>query len=112
MLASENVEQSLGLDASLVRGEGAFMLRVQGDSMINAHICDGDLIWVRPQDDALDGEIVAVMVDDEATVKRFFREDGQIRLQPENAAMRPLVVDPAATPVRVLGRVMGVIRTL
>ena len=112
LLASENVEQSLGLDATLVRGEGAFMLRVQGNSMVNAHICDGDLILVRPQDDAEDGEIVAVMVDEEATVKRFFREDGHIRLQPENDSMRPMVLDPAETPVRVLGRVMGVIRTL
>ncbi len=112
LLASENVEQSLGLDASLVHGEGAFMLRVQGDSMVNAHICDGDLIWVRPQDDAEDGEIVAVLVDEEATVKRFYREDGNIRLQPENDSMRPMVLDPSATPVRVLGRVMGVIRTI
>jgi len=112
LLASENVEQSLGLDASLVRSDGAFILRVQGDSMVNAHICDGDLIWVRPQDDAEDGEIVAVLVDDEATVKRFFREDGHIRLQPENDTMRSLVLDPADTPVRVLGRVMGVIRTI
>lgn len=112
LLATENVEQSLGLDASLVRSADAFMLRVQGDSMVNAHICDGDLIWVRPQDDAEDGEIVAALVDDEATVKRFYREEGLIRLQPENDAMSPIVVDPTETPVRVLGRVMGVVRTL
>jgi repressor LexA len=80
--------------------------------MIEAHICDGDLILVRRQDAADEGEIVVALVEDEATVKRFFRDGDLIRLQPENATMRPIMIDPSETPVRILGKVVGVYRTL
>jgi repressor LexA len=89
-------------------GAGAFMLRVKGDSMIDAAILDGDLIVVEPQPTAHNGEIVVAMIDGEATVKRFYREAGRIRLQPENRAMEPIYVDD----VTVVGRVEAVVRRL
>ncbi len=109
VLATENVEDTFALDKGLAHG-GAFMLSVHGNSMIDAHICDGDYILVRPQDDADDGEIVAVMVDDEATVKRFYRHGASVRLVPENATMSPIEVDASTTDVRILGKVVGVFR--
>ena len=84
------------------------MLRVKGDSMIDAAILDGDLIVVEPQPDAHNGEIVVAMIDGEATVKRFYREAGRIRLQPENRSMEPIYVDD----VTVVGRVEAVVRRL
>lgn len=111
LLATENIEQQIAIDRSLIRG-GEFMLCVQGDSMINAHICDGDYIIVRSQDTAEDGEIVAALIDDEATVKRFFRDGERIRLQPENDSMQPIFVDPAESEVRILGKVVGIFRSV
>lgn len=111
LLATENVEETFVLDRSLVRGTD-FMLTVQGNSMVEAHICDGDLILVRAQESAEDGEIVAVLVDEEATVKRFFRQGRLVRLEPANATLRPVVVDPASVSVRILGKVVGVFRLL
>ena len=111
LLATENIEQRIAIDRSLVRG-GEFMLCVQGDSMINAHICDGDYIVVRSQETAEDGEIIAALIDDEATVKRFFHEGDRIRLQPENDSMNPIFADPAENEVRILGKVVGVFRTV
>jgi repressor LexA len=84
------------------------MLRVTGESMIDAAILDGDLIVVSPQPDARNGEIVVAMLDGEATVKRFYRESGRVRLQPENASMQPIYADN----VTVLGRVEAVYRRL
>jgi repressor LexA len=84
------------------------MLRVQGESMIEAAILDGDLIMVRPQKTASNGEIVVAMVDGEATVKRFYRESGRIRLQPENQTMEPIY----ASDVEIIGRVEAVVRRL
>jgi repressor LexA len=84
------------------------MLRVTGESMIDAAILDGDLIVVSPQPDARNGEIVVAMLDGEATVKRFYRESGRVRLQPENASMQPIYADD----VTVLGRVEAVYRRL
>lgn len=106
--AQENVEGEFVLPASFARGSENFMLRVQGDSMVEAAILDGDLIVVRPQRTANNGEIVVAMVDGDATVKRFYREDGRIRLQPENAAMEPIY----ANDVTVVGRVEAVVRKL
>lgn len=111
LLATENVEASLVVDRSLTHGSRNFLLRVQGDSMIQAHICDGDLVLVRPQDTADDGEIMAVLVEEEATVKRFYHDGDQVRLVPENDTLKPILV-PAETPVRILGRVVAVLRTL
>ena len=106
--AQENVEGEFVLPASFTRASDGFMLRVQGDSMIDAAILDGDLILVRPQRSANNGEIVVAMVDDEATVKRFFKEDGRVRLQPENPAMEPIY----ASDVSIVGRVEAVVRKL
>lgn len=87
---------------------GDFVLRVKGDSMINASILDGDLVVVKQQETAKNGEIVVARIDDEATVKRFFREKGHVRLQPENDAFEPIISDD----VYVLGKVVGVLRKL
>ncbi len=106
--AQENIEGEFVLPASFMRSSDGFMLRVQGDSMIDAAILDGDLIVVRPQRSANNGEIVVAMVDDEATVKRFYKEDGRLRLQPENPAMEPIY----ATDVTIVGRVEAVVRKL
>jgi len=107
--AQENQEGEFVLPASFVpRISDAFMLRVQGDSMIDAAILDGDLIMVRPQRIARDGEIVVAMIDGEATVKRFFREEGRVRLQPENRSMAPIY----ASDVEIIGRVEAVVRRL
>ena len=106
--ATENVEGQFVLPASAARRPGTFMLRVSGDSMIDAAILDGDLLVVSPTPDAKNGEIVVAMIDGEATVKRFYREADRIRLQPENAAMAPIY----AADVTVVGRVEGVYRTL
>ena len=106
--AQENVEGEFVLPASFTRTSDGFMLRVQGDSMIDAAILDGDLIVVRPQRNANNGEIVVAMVDGEATVKRFYKEDGRVRLQPENPAMEPIY----ANDVTIVGRVEAVVRKL
>jgi len=106
--ATENLEGEYVVPAELARKPGTFMLRVQGDSMVEAAILDGDMIVVSPQPDARNGEIVVAMVDGEATVKRFFREAGRVRLQPENRTMRPIFSDD----VSVVGRVEAVVRKL
>jgi repressor LexA len=106
--ATENIEDTFVLPASFVGRNGAFMLRVKGDSMIEAAILDGDLIVVEPQPTAENGQIVVAMIDGEATVKTFYREAGRIRLQPENRAMAPIYVDD----VTVVGRVEAVVRRL
>jgi repressor LexA len=106
--AAENLEDAFVLPAHFVRHSGTFMLRVKGDSMIDAAILDGDLIVVNPKPDATNGEIVVAMIDGEATVKRFYREPGRIRLQPENSTMAPIY----AQDVTIVGRVEAVVRRL
>jgi repressor LexA len=106
--ATENLEETFVLPASFVKRNGAFMLRVKGDSMIEAAILDGDLIVVDPRPNAENGEIVVAMIDGEATVKRFYREAGRVRLQPENRDMAPIYADD----VTVVGRVEAVVRRL
>jgi len=106
--AEENLEGELVVPPELARKEGTFVLRVQGESMIDAAILDGDLIVVSPQRDATSGEIVVAMVEGEATVKRFYKEHGRIRLQPENASMAPIYADD----VTILGKVDAVFRKL
>ncbi len=110
LLADENVEDEIAVPESL---HGDFLLRVKGDSMIEAGILDGDVVVVRRAQDARDGEIVVALAGDdetadEATVKRFFRESGRIRLQPENSALEPIY----ARHVQILGKVVGVFREL
>ena len=107
--AQEDVEGEFVLSAAFVpKSSNAFMLRVQGDSMVDAAILHGDLILVRPQPSADNGEIVVAMVDGEATVKRFYREAGRVRLQPENRSMAPIY----ASDVEIVGRVEAVVRRL
>ncbi|MDQ2662451.1 MAG: transcriptional repressor LexA [Candidatus Eremiobacteraeota bacterium] len=106
--AQENIEGEFSLPASFTRTVDGFMLKVQGDSMMDAAILDGDLILVRPQKDASNGEIVVAMLEGEATVKRFYRENGRVRLQPENSAMAPIY----ANDVSIVGRVEAVVRKL
>ncbi len=107
--AQEDIEGEFLFPSGYVpRASDAFMLRVQGDSMVDAAILNGDLILVRPQRTADNGEIVVAMVDGEATVKRFYREAGRVRLQPENQAMAPIY----ASDVEIVGRVEAVVRRL
>ena len=113
LLADENVEDYVSVPEPLARGGEEFLLRVKGDSMIGAGILDGDLVVVRRQQTARNGEIVVALAGedesaDEATVKRFFREDGRVRLQPENDALEPIY----ARHVQILGKVTGVLRML
>ncbi len=106
ILAVENVEEYFMVTPNLFKGEGLFMLTVCGDSMINAGIYNGDKIILRQQTTATNGEIVAAIVDGSATVKRFYKEDGYYRLQPENDAMEPIIV----TECNVIGKVIGLLR--
>ncbi len=118
LLAQENREGEVPIAAASLpgRGEDVFALRVRGDSMIDAHICDGDLVLVRRQDSAQPNDIVAALVESdaggetEATVKRFLRDGPRVVLKPENPTMAPIVVDPARRPVRILGKVIGLLR--
>ncbi|KGP76595.1 LexA family transcriptional regulator [Desulfosporosinus sp. Tol-M] len=108
ILAVENIEGTFPLPADLVRQDNVFMLKVQGESMIDAGIFDGDFIVVRQQNVARNGEIVVALIEDEATVKRFFKERTLIRLQPENSSMEPIY----SQDVSILGKVIGVFRNL
>jgi len=107
ILAIEQVEDYVHFRPEGGNAEGLFALRVRGESMIDAAICDGDIIIVCRTPVVENGEIAAVLVEDEATVKRFFREDGYFRLQPENSTMDPIIVEEAT----ILGRVVGLLRT-
>ena len=108
ILAEQNVEETLALPTSIVGDASSFILRVRGESMINAGIFDGDYIVVKEQQDAHDGEIVVALIDDSATVKTFYREKDRVRLQPENDTMAPIYVED---PV-ILGRVTALIRSV
>jgi repressor LexA len=113
LLAEENVDDYLAVPEPLSRGGEEFLLRIRGDSMVNAGILDGDIVVVRRAQDARNGEIVAALVGDdesanEATVKRFFREGSRVRLQPENDALEPIY----SPYVQILGKVVGVFRAL
>jgi repressor LexA len=114
LLAEQSIEDYIGVPEPLSRGGGdEFLLRVKGDSMIDAGILDGDLVVVLKTETAKNGDIVVALAGDdettdEATVKRYFRENGRIRLQPENAELEPIY----AQHVQILGRVVGVFRSL
>jgi repressor LexA len=108
MLAEENIEGTIPLPTEVVREDSTFVLRVKGDSMIDAGIFDGDFVVVRQQPTAENGDIVVALLEDEATVKRFFREPDRIRLQPENDSMEPIYV----RDVTILGKVVAVFRRM
>lgn len=109
--AVEEIEGYCAVDPERRHG-AAFYLRVQGDSMTGAGIFAGDLALVRPQPTAENGAIVVALVDGEATLKRFFRDADQIRLQPENPLLAPIVVRPGAGEVLLVGKVVGLFRPL
>ena len=108
ILAEENFERTFPLPMEFARNADIFMLRVQGDSMINAGIFDGDYVVVSQQQVAQNGEIVVALLDDSATVKTFYKENGHFRLQPENDYMEPIIV----SDVSILGKVVAVFRSL
>jgi repressor LexA len=106
ILAEENIEDYVPVPEIAGGDEGEFVLSVRGDSMKNVGIMEGDYVVVRPQEIADDGQIVVALVGEEATVKRFFREEDHVRLQPENETMEPI----RSREVRIVGRVVGVLR--
>lgn len=106
LLAVENITEYFPIPSEYMSGGEVFMLKVKGDSMINMGIYEGDQIIVRKQNTASNGEVIVALVDDSATVKRFYKENGHIRLQPENDFMDPIIVDDC----EILGKVIGLIR--
>ncbi len=114
IFAAENREDVIPVRPEWLAAKGGdvFALRVRGDSMIQAHIADGDLVLVRKQESAATGDIVAAMIDQEATVKRFATEGGSVLLKPEHPTMKPIVVDPQRAEFRILGKVIGLIREM
>ena len=108
ILAQENIEDYFPIPADLLPNAQTFMLRVKGESMINIGIFDGDQVIVEKTSTARNGEIVVALVEDSATVKRFFNENGHYRLQPENDSMDPIIVPE----VQILGKVVGLFRRM
>lgn len=106
LLAEQNIEDYFPIPVERLPNNQTFLLRVRGDSMVNVGILDGDYILVEQRPTAENGEIVVALVEDGATVKRFFKEDGHYRLQPENDAMDPIIVDEVA----ILGKMIGLLR--
>jgi repressor LexA len=106
IMAEENIEEYVSVPEFAGGGEGEYLLRIRGESMKEAGILEDDLVVVRPQDTASDGDIVVALLGEEATVKRYYRESDHVRLQPENAAMQPI----RTREVKVLGRVVGLLR--
>lgn len=110
LLAEQNVEGTLSISREWVNGDEAFLLKVQGESMVGAHILPGDLALVRRQSTAESGEIVVAMVNDEATVKRVFFKKDVVILQPENPAMAPIQVRRGEKNFQIIGKVIGILR--
>ena len=112
ILAIENIEGYINLDRSLVSSGDVFLLRVQGDSMIDAHIQDGDFALVKPQPNAENGEIVVALIEDEATIKRIFMKRDLIRLEPANPKMEPIIVKKGEKKITIVGKVVGIFRKI
>lgn len=106
ILAEQNIDSYFPIPAEFMPNDQSFILRVKGESMVNAGIMDGDQVIVRQQETARNGDIVVALIDDSATVKTFYKEDGHYRLQPENDSMEPIIVDD----LQILGKVFGVFR--
>ena len=109
LLAVENIENYFPIPAEYLPNKNLFMLKVHGESMINAGILNGDIVLVQQQNEAANGDMVVSLVDDSATVKTFYKEDGYYRLQPENDSMDPIIVHGE---VKILGKVIGVLRLM
>jgi repressor LexA len=112
ILAIENIEGYVNFDRNLVSSEDVFLLRVKGESMIDAHIQDGDFALVKPQKDAENGEIIVALIDDEATIKRIFKKRDLIRLEPANPNMEPIVVKKGEKRITSIGKVSGIFRKM
>jgi len=112
ILAVENIEGYINLDRSLVSSGDVFLLRVQGDSMIDAHIQDGDFALVKPQPNAENGDIVVALIEDEATIKKIFKKRDLIRLEPANPKMEPIVVKKGEKKITIVGKVVGIFRKI
>jgi repressor LexA len=108
VLAEENIEEYIETPEFAGGRDGEYLLRVRGESMKDVGIIEGDLVVVRPQDTATDGDIVVALVGEDATVKRFFQEADHVRLQPENSTMEPI----RSRDVRILGKVVGLMRSI
>lgn len=108
ILAEENIEDYFPVPANMLPNSQTFMLRVKGESMINAGILEGDQIIVEQTSDARNGDIVVALIEDSATVKRFYKEEGHYRLQPENDTMEPIIV----SELNILGKVVGLFRLM
>ncbi len=108
LLAIQNIDQYFPIPSEFMPNKQTFMLKVKGDSMIDAGILNGDIILVEQSDTASNGDMVVALVDDSATVKTFYKEDGHIRLQPENSNMEPIILNDSAC--KILGKVFGVFR--
>lgn len=108
ILAVENIERTFPLPMDFARNKDVFMLKVKGESMINIGIFDGDYVIVRRQEVANNGDVIVALLEDSATVKTFYRENGHFRLQPENDALEPIIVNE----LQVLGKVIGLFRMM
>lgn len=108
ILAQENIESYMPFPAEMLPNRDIFMLRVKGDSMVEAGILSGDQVLVSSQSTAENGDMVVALVDDSATVKTFYKENGHYRLQPHNSSMEPIIVDE----VQILGKVIGLFRMM
>ena len=111
VLSEQNYEGIVNLDTSIATENETFLLRVNGESMIEANIFDGDLVLVKLQKTANQGDIVVALINEEATVKRFFKEGSRIRLQPENKELAPIYVDETSGDFRIIGKVIKLIRS-
>jgi len=112
-LAVEDITGHLAIDASMACWDETFFLRVEGDSMIDAHIQDGDLVLVKSQQTAENGDIVVAIINDEATVKKFFRKDNSIYLEPANSTMKPIIIrKEQASDMVIAGKVVTVLRQI
>ena len=110
VLATENVEDTVAVDRSFVPSDTVFALRVNGHSMQNAGILDGDYVLARQQETAEPGDIVVAVIGEEATVKRYFREGARVRLMPENESFQPIWVDAQKGDFRIAGKIVGLMR--
>ena len=107
----EDVEDYISLDRRVAATGGSFFLRIKGDSMRDAGMIPGDLVLIRQQPVAENGDVVVALVDGEATVKRFFKENGRVRLQPENSSMEPIFISPGSCDITLIGKVVSLFRS-